>query len=345
MKVTLNILLILISLSSTAQSKSECDSLLKKKITSSVSQAEIMSDLKKLVHCENIDTLDTYLIQNSMPVNIGVFNVTYQQILDNYLEFKASDMYVHYKEKRDLFYQLMKTILTEDNVDDVVSMMIECKLDFADQAADYANKYLVTESSEIPFPIFFTDFYNHQDSIKKAERAKREKEELENSMPYALCSVASFTNYLYYPHGLKGYFDLEEGLACAKATNKPCLVIFTGHGCVNCREMEAYVYSDPEILKLLKNEYVLISLYTDDKMKLPLEKQIKLGEDQRVIDRMGKKNAYLQKEMFHENTQPSHHILNAKGDRIAGPYPYDLAVEKFKDFLENGLQQFKKQQK
>ena len=96
------------------------------------------------------------------------------------------------------------------------------------------------------------------------------------------------------PHGLNGYFDYEQALKCAREQNKPLFIDFTGHGCTNCREMEAVVWSDPEVLKRLKNDYVVVALYVDDKTLLPESEWITSRYDGKVKKTIGKKNADLQ---------------------------------------------------
>lgn len=85
------------------------------------------------------------------------------------------------------------------------------------------------------------------------------------------CEIPKFNDLLELPHGLQGYFDYEQALACAKKQNKPLFIDFTGHGCVNCREMEAAVWSDPAVLQRLREDYVIVALYVDEKIELPEE--------------------------------------------------------------------------
>ena len=83
------------------------------------------------------------------------------------------------------------------------------------------------------------------------------------------CESPKYGDLLELPHNIQGYFDYEQALECAEKQNKPLFIDFTGHGCVNCREMEATVWSDPEVLKRLKNDYVVVALYVDEKTELP----------------------------------------------------------------------------
>jgi len=111
------------------------------------------------------------------------------------------------------------------------------------------------------------------------------------------CERPKYNDFLHLPHGLEGYFDYDQGLACAKALNKPVFIDFTGHGCVNCREMEANVWSDPAVLKRLRNDYVVVAMYVDDKTRLPKEEWIKSTHDGKMKKTVGKKFADLQIQM------------------------------------------------
>ena len=88
-----------------------------------------------------------------------------------------------------------------------------------------------------------------------------------------LCDKPKYADFLHFPHGIQGYFDYNQAMACAKQQSKPVFIDFTGHGCVNCREMEARVWSDREVLDRLKNDCVMLALYVDDKLKKTIGKQ------------------------------------------------------------------------
>ena len=109
---------------------------------------------------------------------------------------------------------------------------------------------------------------------------------------------------LHLPLGLKGYFTLEEGLAAAQKTGKPVFVDVTGHGCVNCREMESRVWSDPTVLNMLKNDFVIVALYTDDKQKLDKEDYVTDTETGKVYKDLGRANSYTARSLWTVNAQP-----------------------------------------
>jgi len=137
---------------------------------------------------------------------------------------------------------------------------------------------------------------------------------------------------LELPHGLSGYFNLEEGLSAAKDTGKPVFVDITGHGCVNCREMEARVWSDPEVLKTLREKYIIVALYTDDKQKLDKEDWITTDNGD-VLKTLGRANSYIARTRFGVNAQPNYVLLSPDGEQLAPVRGYNLSIPGFIEFL------------
>jgi len=142
---------------------------------------------------------------------------------------------------------------------------------------------------------------------------------------------------LHLPLDLKGYFDLEEGLEAAKKAGKPVFVDVTGHGCVNCREMESRVWSAPQVLDMLKNDFVIVALYTDDKQKLDKEDWVTDAETGKVYKDLGRANSYTARTLWNVNAQPNYVLLSPEGDLLVPVRGYDLSVEGFTDFLRSGL--------
>ena len=137
-------------------------------------------------------------------------------------------------------------------------------------------------------------------------------------------------------HGLQAYDNLPDALAAAKAVGKPVFLDFTGYGCVNCREMEARVWSDPEVLRRLREDFVVAALHVDDKTKLPEEKWVK-NERGTLLKDVGRVNSYVALHDFGVNAQPNYFLLDSDGNRIAGPRPYNLDVQGFVEFLDLAL--------
>lgn len=141
---------------------------------------------------------------------------------------------------------------------------------------------------------------------------------------------------LHLPLGLDGYFTIEEGLAAAKASGKPVFVDVTGHGCVNCREMEARVWSDPRVLELLSKKFVVVALYVDDKTKLDEADWVHAANGD-VYKEIGRANAYIARTRFEVNSQPNYILLDSEGSQLAPARGYNLDVQGFIDFLNVAL--------
>lgn len=152
-----------------------------------------------------------------------------------------------------------------------------------------------------------------------------------------LAPVAESKYGLHLPLGLSGYFTLEEGLAAAQKTGKPVFVDVTGHGCVNCREMESRVWSDPKVLSMLKNDFVVVALYTDDKQKLDKEDYVTDAETGKVYKDLGRANSYTARTKWNVNAQPNYVLLSPAGELLVPVRGYDLSIDGFVDFLQSGL--------
>lgn len=174
---------------------------------------------------------------------------------------------------------------------------------------------------------YLPPMYTHDFDLISINRAEARNE---------ICSEPKHAEFLHLPHGLEGYFDYEQALACAREQDKPLFIDFTGHGCTNCREMEANVWADPEVLERLRNDFVVVALYVDDKTELPESEWYTSAYDNKIKKTIGKQNADLQITRLNNNAQPFY-VLVGKDERIlAWPYGYDKDVKDFVDFLETG---------
>lgn len=158
--------------------------------------------------------------------------------------------------------------------------------------------------------------------------------------PNALTETPKYANLFHLPHGLQGFFDYKQALAYSKKVNKPIFIDFTGHGCVNCREMEARVWSDPAVLSRLQNDFVLLALYVDDKTELPESDWYTSTYDGKVKKSIGAQNADLQITKFNNNAQPHYCLVNSDGKLLVSPKNYDRSVDNFVAFLESGKAKF-----
>ncbi len=136
--------------------------------------------------------------------------------------------------------------------------------------------------------------------------------------------------------------NYEEGMAYAKSVGKPVMVDFTGWGCVNCREMESKVWIDPKVREIMTKDYVLISLYVDEKAKLPEKITVEENGQQRVLRTVGDKWSYLQRVKFGANAQPFYVLLDNDGKPLNGSYSHDEDIDKYVKFLQTGLDNYKK---
>jgi len=158
----------------------------------------------------------------------------------------------------------------------------------------------------------------------------------------SLCEEPKYGDQLHLPPGIKGYFDYKQALACSKKQNKPVFIDFTGHGCVNCREMEQRVWSDPKVTKKLQSEFIVVALYVDDhNIELP-ESDWVTGSDGSVKKTLGEANLNFEITRFKTNAQPFYFIVDSNGEFMTTSHAYDLNVDHFIDFLDSGLKEFNK---
>jgi thiol:disulfide interchange protein DsbD len=149
---------------------------------------------------------------------------------------------------------------------------------------------------------------------------------------------ALYSDFLELPLGLSGYFDFEQAKAAALKANKPLFIDFTGHGCVNCRKMEEYVWSDPAVLQRLKQDYVVVALYCDDKTELPADKWYTSKVDGQEKKTLGDQNLDFQISRFNSNAQPHYVLLDPRNDAkpMVPPVAFDANVAHFVTFLDEG---------
>ena len=138
------------------------------------------------------------------------------------------------------------------------------------------------------------------------------------------------------------FTDFDAGMAYAKQQGKPVMVDFTGYGCVNCRKMELAVWSDQKVADIMQDDYVLISLYVDEKAKLPEPIKVVENGQERTLRTVGDKWSYLQRSKFGANAQPFYVLLDNEGKPLNKSYSYDEDIEKYVDFLQTGLKNYKK---
>jgi thioredoxin-related protein len=160
-----------------------------------------------------------------------------------------------------------------------------------------------------------------------------------------LCSEPKHADIFEMPLGLKGYFDYKQGLECAKEQGKPVLLDFKGHACANCKLMEARVWSDPEVIRRLRENFVIIALYVDDRTQLPENEWIISALDGKQKKSIGKVNEDLEISKFKTNALPLYVITDHDGNPLNKPMPTNLNVEEYKKWLDEGFEAFKNNKK
>lgn len=150
-----------------------------------------------------------------------------------------------------------------------------------------------------------------------------------------------YDDILTMPHGIAGYFEWNEALAASRAAGKPLFIDVTGHGCVNCREMEQKVLSDARVQQLLRDDYIVVALYTDDKARAAEEDWI-TTESGATLKEIGRINSYIVRTRFNVNAQPTYIVADAEGVALLPPREYDLSVGGFITFLEEGVAAYRR---
>ena len=149
-----------------------------------------------------------------------------------------------------------------------------------------------------------------------------------------------YGNIFHAPHGIDAFYDYDQALAYSQQTHKPLLLDFTGWSCVNCRKMEESVWPDPRVLRLLTQEYILVSLYVDDRTELAPEEQYTSTFSGKKIRRIGQKWSDFQAARFGANAQPYYVVVDSNGDQLLPAQAYNEDIDNYIDFLDRGLTAF-----
>jgi thiol:disulfide interchange protein DsbD len=158
------------------------------------------------------------------------------------------------------------------------------------------------------------------------------------------CSIPKHGNLFRMPHGLTGFFDYNQGMACAREQGKPALIDFKGHACANCKLMEAKVWSDPGVLQRLRDNFVIIALYTDDRTILPENEWYVSAVDGRQKKSIGLQNEDLEISIYNTNSIPFHVIADHGGELVIEPMTTTLDIDKYRRWLDDGAAAFRKKQ-
>lgn len=180
-------------------------------------------------------------------------------------------------------------------------------------------------------------------NLLKAISENKDGGAVTNPSGSALCNQPKYSEFLNFEYGLEGYFDLEEGLACARQLNKPVLIDFKGHACANCKEMDARVWSDPGVQQRIRDNFVLVGLYIDDRTKLPDSEIFISKVDGKEKKTLGKKNEDLEISMFKTNSMPLYAIVDLNGKPLIETRGTDFDIQAYIDWLDRGVAAFKAQ--
>ena len=243
------------------------------------------------------------------------------------------------------FYLLGKFRLSHDSPLDHLSVgrLLMAVLAFA------FTVYLVPGLFGAPLPLlagYLPPQSKHDFSLATAENGGSSAA-VATSGPGRPGEAPRFGEFLELPHGLNGYFDLEQARRVARQQHKPIFIDFTGHACVNCRKMEATVWSDPQVLDKLRDDYVVVALYVDDKTELPEKEWYTSPRDHQLKTTLGKQNADLQVTRYGFNAQPYYVLLDpndATSKPLVAPIAYEPNVARFSAFLQAGAQQYRQRQ-
>ena len=241
------------------------------------------------------------------------------------------------------FYLLGKYRLSHDSPIDHLSVgrLLMAVLAFA------FTVYLVPGLFGAPLPLLagYLPPQSKRDFSVAAATAETSAPAVAASNGAAAREAPRFGDFLELPHNLNGYFDLEQAKRVARQEHKPIFIDFTGHACVNCRKMEATVWSDPQVLNQLRNDYVIVALYVDDKTELPQKEWYTSSHDKQLKTTLGKQNADLQITRYGVNAQPFYILLDpndATNKPLTVPIAYEPDVAQFSAFLRAGSEQFRK---
>jgi thiol:disulfide interchange protein len=157
-----------------------------------------------------------------------------------------------------------------------------------------------------------------------------------------LCDEPRYADRYHLPYGLTGYYDFNQGLACAKKLNKPVFLDIKGFACTNCKVVEKNVWSDPEVIKRLKNDYVIVALYVDDNFELPESEWITSTFDGKVKKTIGRKNTDFQITRFGVNAQPYYVLMDNNGNELTPAIGFESNIKEYISFLDKGIEEFKK---
>ncbi|OJJ16186.1 hypothetical protein BKI52_36080 [marine bacterium AO1-C] len=323
----------------------DCKRLLDTKLEKIIpDQYAIETIIKQLLECQYIDTIDVAIIPSIIITKVNTAQ-TVKDWVDEMNKFKKTEDYNKIISIKKLCDELKWQEVNLKEWDDKKKQLVTCGVPESDLPAlkTFIRQRLKNAKRAFIYWELVSEFF----TLKKKNVKTQPKQEgigiKVDTTKSPNCGKRSLTDKFHSPYGLKAYYDYQEALACAQKLNRPVFVDFTGHGCVNCRKMELSIWSDPKVLQLLNEKFVIVSLYVDDRSTLPKEKWYVSSEDNREKKTIGQQNFDLQMRKFNTNAQPNYHIINPYNEQeLTKAFGYTKSTAKFLEFLDKGLKSFKK---
>jgi len=331
--------MILICLAAKAFSQPSCETLRKKQFDVT-DTASFRSFVNSLSQC-GFDSVDVFVLQPTLPVIVSGLLMkdisvrhTYGEIIDTLRKWASANEYHVMKENAKAFLSLMrkKVILENWTADSIVL------LNFGVSSSDLSpiHQQILSMSNQMPELTYPQVMFAYTTNKKTREEIGKNKKRAE--LQTFLCDTPKYAS-IFSSSTLPLYYDYDQALNCANRLNKPLFIDFNGWGCVNCRKMEKTVWQDSIIHNLMMNNFVLVSLYVDDKTLLPENEWKQSSTLNKMIKTLGDKNFEIESLKFKFNAQPHYVVINPDGNQIGSPIGY-CNKEDFKLFLQNALKEF-----
>lgn len=339
---TFMIILLFISVSCSASN--DCEKLLSEKVDINMVQTnkkEFIEKIKILIDC-SFDPIDKEVLfgndQDGMIIDylLQFFNdLNASTVPDKSVTFKDIKLIIEDVVKSEEYKIGKQIVIAQNKIIDKPAILSsweeDCKLliqmNFTDVDIAYVKNIVeVNERKNWTYSEVFEEL--------------RAFYETENTMN---CPIPSYYNLFSVPNYPEVYFEYSEGLACSNISNKPVLLYFSAHKCLNSKQFENKVLSDPEVQKIINQKFIFTNLITDDKHEALSEYFVCPPNTNDTIKQIGKINLSHQINLFQSNSQPNLYILDSNGEILNGSYGYNLSISSFENYLKKGIDNFYKQ--
>lgn len=333
----------IIVLFSSCINTSECEKLLTKEVDSNSiksNKQEFIEDLELLIDCEFEPIDKEILFGNNDSEFIVDYFIIYFDALD---ESSSPEKKITFKEIKTIIEDLKnteeyliakQTITIRNQIQDKEALLSNWK---TDSVLLVQMNFTEIDISKIKFIVAenMNKGWTYYDVFVELQSQYQTTNTME-------CPAPSYTDRFFLPYNLDGFFELSEGIECSKISNRPILLYFTGHGSVKSREFESKVLSDADVLQLLKQKYIIVSLYVDDRSLAIPKYFIAPVPACDTLKLIGEINSYYQKTLFNDVVQPAFYIIDSMKNLLDKPYYYNSSNDSFKEFLKKGVNQYYK---